>query len=492
MNEGDEWLDPETIEDHSNSRGHDATVQLFDNDRKMVVFYEGNLYLTELSEGEFSKKELLSMINSKNTFESHCFINDTQDIIYFSSDRNDPGGDLDLFVVKKNSNDTWGEPMALDELNTRFDEDSPFVSEDGILYFNSRSSKSMGGYDIFYSTYNESKKFWRAPTNIGYPINSVADDTYFSTFGKMAYLSSSRADGFGSLDLYRIQLFDHVLIPGKVVNKANDQLVAAADIRITYNGHQLETTSDDEGGLELTVPIEKEFEIEILKDQQLLHRGSYFINVHLSNLAEKKYNLMVHMKPAASKPVDSYPLKEERQQLVVRMKETGETRISHFEQHHVDLEHALALPVNIAVEPSITMEPSMAVVEEKVDLNLLSIYFDLDSYVIDDDARPSMDMVVQAMSSQPDLKLVIEAHADSRGSKSYNMKLTQRRAQSVLDYLASQGIEKSRLEARAYGEAGLLNKCDNCTEEKHRDNRRPTFQVAQNLENPGQLVLKNQ
>ena len=174
------------------------------------------------------------------------------------------------------------------------------------------------------------------------------------------------------------------------------------------------------------------------------------------------------------------------------MKETGETRISHFEQHHVDLEHALALPVNIAVEPSITMEPSMAVVEEKVDLNLLSIYFDLDSYVIDDDARPSMDMVVQAMSSQPDLKLVIEAHADSRGSKSYNMKLTQRRAQSVLDYLATQGIEKSRLEARAYGEAGLLNKCDNCTEEKHRDNRRLTFQVAQNLENPGQLVLKNQ
>lgn len=122
---------------------------------------------------------------------------------------------------------------------------------------------------------------------------------------------------------------------------------------------------------------------------------------------------------------------------------------------------------------------------DKADCNdaivLKDILYDLDKSFIREDAKPELNRLVQFMKDNPEVRVELSSHTDSRGSDSYNMKLSQRRAQAAVDYIISQGIVKSRLIAKGYGESKLLNRCANgvkCTEEEHQLNRRTEMKVV--------------
>ena len=116
------------------------------------------------------------------------------------------------------------------------------------------------------------------------------------------------------------------------------------------------------------------------------------------------------------------------------------------------------------------------------DFNVLPIYYDYDSDRLLPESQIVIDTtVLSLMKSKPLLAVEIDAHTDSRGHRSYNEDLSQRRAQSVVDYLVSRGIRRERLIAKGFGETKLLNECRdgvNCSEEKHRKNRRTEFRVV--------------
>ncbi|MCY1538605.1 Photosystem I chlorophyll a apoprotein A2 [compost metagenome] len=84
------------------------------------------------------------------------------------------------------------------------------------------------------------------------------------------------------------------------------------------------------------------------------------------------------------------------------------------------------------------------------------------------------------MRDNPSLEIELGSHTDSRGKDSYNLALSQRRAQSVVNYLVSKGISRMRMKAKGYGETQLLNGCEDgvpCTDEQHQENRRTVFKV---------------
>lgn len=111
---------------------------------------------------------------------------------------------------------------------------------------------------------------------------------------------------------------------------------------------------------------------------------------------------------------------------------------------------------------------------------LKNIYYDLDKYFIREDAKPELDKLVQFMKDNPGVKVELSSHTDSRASDSYNMTLSQNRANAAVDYLVSQGISKQRLTGVGYGESRLLNKCGNgvnCSEAEHQINRRTEIKV---------------
>lgn len=113
-------------------------------------------------------------------------------------------------------------------------------------------------------------------------------------------------------------------------------------------------------------------------------------------------------------------------------------------------------------------------------INLKNIHYDLDKYYIREDARAELNKMVQFMKDNPNVKVELASHTDSRASDDYNKTLSQNRANAAVDYLVSKGIDKTRLKPMGYGETQLLNKCSNgvdCTETEHQTNRRTEMKV---------------
>ncbi|HTL81170.1 MAG TPA: OmpA family protein, partial [Bacteroidia bacterium] len=114
-------------------------------------------------------------------------------------------------------------------------------------------------------------------------------------------------------------------------------------------------------------------------------------------------------------------------------------------------------------------------------IRLENIYYDYNKWNIRPDAAVELDKLVKIMQDNPQIKIELSSHTDSRGSDSYNMKLSQKRAQSAVDYIVSKGISKDRITAKGYGESVPLNRCTNgvkCTEDEWQFNRRTEFKVT--------------
>lgn len=118
-------------------------------------------------------------------------------------------------------------------------------------------------------------------------------------------------------------------------------------------------------------------------------------------------------------------------------------------------------------------------VGEVVDLD--RIFYDFDEATLRPESREELDGLVRALEQLPGLEIQLRSHTDARGSDAYNVDLSQRRAESVVDYLVDAGIDSARFSARGFGESRLLNECDDgveCTEEQHQRNRRTEFEVT--------------
>jgi len=122
---------------------------------------------------------------------------------------------------------------------------------------------------------------------------------------------------------------------------------------------------------------------------------------------------------------------------------------------------------------------------EKIVINkaivLNNIYYDYDKWDIRPDAATELDKLVKIMVENPEINIELGSHTDSRGKDKYNQDLSQKRAESAVNYIISKGVDASRIKAKGYGESVPVNKCVNgveCTEEEFQMNRRTEFKVT--------------
>ncbi len=166
-----------------------------------------NIYLSHYENNIWSNIEKLDRkINTIKYNETHACITSDGGKIYFVSDQIGGIGEKDIYYITQDELGNWNDPVNLGpEINTSLNEETPFITENGILYFSSEGHYNIGGYDIFYSEFKNNR--WTKPKNIGYPINSTDDDLHFMPIqnGKVAYYSLFRRDGYGSYDIYRIE-----------------------------------------------------------------------------------------------------------------------------------------------------------------------------------------------------------------------------------------------------------------------------------------------
>lgn len=288
-NNGD-WQDAKLLPmDGNNEDVHNATVQVYREGTRMMSYKDGELYSHKLEDGLWQREGdlFLAGLNGNNT---HCFITEDEKTLFLASDFLSDGLQLDLFIFHKDSTGKWSPPQTLSELNTKYDEDSPFLSKNGTLYFSSRGHNSMGGFDIFQSTYDTLNQKWNKPQNLGHPINTVAEDTYFNMDGKVGYLSSTREGGFGSLDLYRVFFFNKVSVSGQLLDSASNP-ISEAQVNINYDSTSLKTYTNKNGEYELLVPVYKEMKLTFEKDSRQLHKGEYIAHVFFKDRNDNSYNL---------------------------------------------------------------------------------------------------------------------------------------------------------------------------------------------------------
>jgi hypothetical protein len=193
--EGGKWLPPRDITSEMNAGEDCSSCSLNRDGTELYLYkadnYDGSIYSSKSINGIWSPiKKLNKNINTK-FYESHAAISYDGKRLYFTSNRDGGRGNLDIYVSEIDRTGDWGPATNLGtNINTPFNEDTPFITQDGfILYFSSEGHNSMGGYDIFKSLGMGTT--WKEPFNLGFPINSTDDDKFFqpANNGLNAYFS---------------------------------------------------------------------------------------------------------------------------------------------------------------------------------------------------------------------------------------------------------------------------------------------------------------
>ena len=228
-----------------NSKKHDAGI-IYSSDGKTLYTYKNDIiWKSILENGKWSNLvELDKNINSSQYNIPSVSLSKGGNTIFFVSYRKDGIGGKDIYKSEKNSDGTWGEAENLGEIiNTVFDEDAPFLSEDGnTLYFSSKGHKGVGGYDIFKSQLVNG--VWSTATNMGIPVNSSVDDIYFIVDNEEmnGFFASAREDGNGGMDIYSVCMN----CPTKTTNIINGLLVNNNDNAINNGSIIMKNISLDQ------------------------------------------------------------------------------------------------------------------------------------------------------------------------------------------------------------------------------------------------------
>lgn len=363
--------------------------------------------------------------NGDNYSVEHPALSPDEKQLYFASDMPGTIGSFDIFVVDINADGTYGSPKNLgSKINTAQREQFPFVSSENILYFASDGHFGMGGLDIFKSKI--SNETFSSPTNLSDVINSNLDDFTFIVDEEngTGYFSSNRNGGMGDDDIYRFIQEKTYYVQGFVKNKNSSELLPGT----------LVTLFDDKNNAinEMIVGDDAAYSFEIEKNKNYKIRGS-----------KKLFN-------------------------------PSEIEFSTNEKGNVNKDILLLLESYDDAERAIVTD------KDKTQIKINPIYFDFDKSNIRPDAAIELKNVVDIMKKYPAMVVEIGAHADYRGSDSYNLILSEKRAKSVREYLVSQGISENNIKSVGYGETMPINECTKekiCTEEGYSLNRRCEFLI---------------
>ncbi|MCZ8090164.1 OmpA family protein [Flavobacterium sp.] len=437
-NEG-QLTNVEPFPEEINTKTHESSA-VFTSDLKTMYFNRtgekqveiGNqrfasvkIYKAEFKDGKWTNVTMLPFSSDQYSVQ-HPALSKDEKKLYFASDMLGTIGSFDIFVVDINDDGTYSQPRNLGEnINTIHREQFPFIADDGSLYLASDGHQGHGNLDNFIC-YKLNETDFSKPENLGLTINSEMDDFNLILDNKTGkgYFSSNRT---GDDNLYTVTMEENKLlfaVEGVVRDKNSLQLLPGTTVKLFNEAGDL---------LE---------EVIVGKD------GDFVFNTE----PDKKYKVMAFRDFYI--PAEAY----------FDTSEKGKV--------YIDLE--MKVESYSDAEKNIKKDA-----EGSFFIELENIYFDLDKSNIKPQASQVLDGLITLLKKYPYMEIEIGAHTDSRASEIYNLRLSNRRAASALEYLVQNGIERKRLRSVGYGEARPLIICpkNDCTETEHATNRRCTFRI---------------
>lgn len=452
--EDDDWGEPKLLSQNVNTEQHEACLHLDPDAQHMFVYksddQDGGIYESFLDGEEWSVPvELKNGINTKY-YETHANQSANGRTIAFVSDRPGGKGGRDIWMIKQLPDGNWGLPQNFGpEVNTEYDEDSPYLHPDGkSLYFSSKGHNTMGGFDVFVSEM-QPDGFWGEPRNIGFPINTTGDDVFFvpTTDGKRAYFSSYRDGGMGDQDIYIIEL----------VSEIEKNLTV-------YKGYSKDAEGNVVPDVVITVFDSKTGEIAgEYRPNKKTGKFLFILQEGYVYSVEYEVNGMVTMETVDVEDTEKF-LKLGR--LVVAEKDKISIEKTELSDGDVvklvnmeDADNIDLVEVSILIPPAEQKKLGNKISKilnrgDKLVLKNLQFYFDRTRIL--ERSKPELQLVLNFLKDNPDVRVRIEGHTDSKGSNSYNLDLSKRRAAKIKQILASKGIDKSRMETAGFGETSPL------------------------------------
>lgn len=281
-----EWTAASQVEGDLNTTAYDAVLSVAPDGKSMYVYKNNETsagdihFATYNSEsGEWSAATKLDRPINTSWFESSVSITADGSRLYFISERPRGEGQGDIYVSKRGKDNNWGKPENIGPLvNTAGDEKFVFVHPNGkYLFFASNGHQTLGSYDIFRSELNDKGEPGR-PVNLGYPINTVNEESTFSLTGdnRTMYIAAEYEGSLGERDIFRIDLSDYriledavvaeVFLQGTITDNSNDRGIKDALVGV-YN-------ADGELVFEAQTDRRGEFEFKVLRDQEYELRAS--------------------------------------------------------------------------------------------------------------------------------------------------------------------------------------------------------------------------
>ena len=424
-----EWGAPKNIGTTINTDDHEATVGLSADGQKLFIYKflegSGDIYVSDLEGSDWAApKKMGSDVNLKS-WESHASMSADSRYLYFTSDREGGYGGRDIWYCQLLPDGNWGLALNMGpKVNSIYDEDGGYLHPDGDnFFFSSKGHTTMGGFDIMFVHKNLDGS-WGDPHNLGYPVNTTGDDVFYipTTDGTGAYYSSFRKDGFGGQDIYKLDFPD-------VEEKS---LTIYKGVISTRNG---EPPSD------VVISV-----VDVITGDVI---GRY-----TANSKTGKYLIVLQ-------PGKDYDI-------------TYEGPGCYFYSDHVEVGEGSQYHI---IERAVSLDP----LEVGTVLELQNLFYEFDKAALTGQSTTELDKLYDLLVKCPLLKIEIDGHTDSKGSAEYNIQLSQRRSQSVVDYLVERGIAEERLKARGYGEGKPRvvdqNPDGTFNEEAMQENRRTEMKV---------------
>lgn len=430
-----QWQDRHVLLGHLNTRSNEGAQTLSADGNWM--FYTGcgrsdskgscDIYFSrKTNHGWSAPVNIGAPVNSPFWESQPHFAADGQ-TLYFISNRGKGAGGKDIWRatlqgIKEDGTPYFGDLKNLgDTINTRGDENSPFLHHDGeTLYFSSNGHQGMGGMDLFMSRKDEEGK-WISPKNMGYPINTSKDEIglIVTAKGDKAYFSSDgRGDETGAKDIYNFRLPEElrpnpVLYVKGIVYDVETGEVLPADFQLKslQTGETVIRSHGNSfsGEFLVSLPVGGEYAFKADHPGYLFYSGNF--NLKGDHPVDKPYHLDIGLKP----------------------------------------------------------------IKEGAKVRLENVFFETDSYELKPESKVELDEVVEFLNNNPDVRIMLEGHTDNVGTGEYNLTLSENRARAVYNYLVKEGVDENRLEYKGYGFGQPVE--SNKTKEGRARNRRTEMRI---------------
>lgn len=394
-----------------------------------------------------------TMYFTSETFRERIFDKDKDKKVKF--------GNVGLFKATK-VDGKWGNIQPLPFNNKDYNVGNPSLSKDGkTLYFASNMPGTLGGSDIWKVAVTGDNTYG-TPENLGDKINSAGRENFpFITDDNKLYYSSDAKQGFGALDVFVVDLEKGTEAKnlGKPINSEKD------DFAFTFNKEQnvgfYSSNRTGQDDIFMAIPVcgvQLNTTVKNAKTGEILSSAAVAILDDRNNVIETKYTTAAGLVTYGTECDKAYTLQVSKDGFVSKT-------------IPVDKSKGGELPIVAELDPI-----DVIVTETEVILN--DIFFEYNKSNITKEGAFELDKLVQVMKNNANMVIMVKSHTDNRGTDSFNMNLSDRRAKSTVQYIVSKGIAKDRISGKGYGESEPKVQCEKCTDEEHAKNRRSEFMIV--------------